>query len=225
MLVLGLTALRPRASGRPAVRMDQGVTAPEDDDAELLKRMAQQRLLGKTETQVRRTSWTLLALPLHESRTRAAAHLHRPPSRRSSSCVTSAPPQILEEMVKSEMGLDMDLSFFDKPTPPTGGDGAARKTLTEKQERLLSGKDIQVPAGVPMDSRYLDSLKSFIGDEASKAVERTAEKDEAAEEEEVRPGRASAPATPFRLRLRLVDPNSKRSQILTQAWSGPWSGP
>ena len=32
-------------------------------------------------------------------------------------------PQILEEMVKSEMGLDMDLSFFDKPAPPTGGDG------------------------------------------------------------------------------------------------------
>ena len=118
-------------------------------------------------------------------------------------------PQILEEMVKSEMGLDMDLSFFDKPAPPTGGDGAASKTLTEKQERLLSGKDIQVPAGVPMDSRYLDSLKSFIGDEASKAVESTEEK------EEVRPDRASAPATPFRLRLRLVDPNSKRSPILT----------
>ena len=92
MLVLGLTALRPRAAGRPAVRMDQGVTAPEDDDAELLKRMAQQRLLGKTETQVHRTSWTPLALPLHESRTRAAAHLHRPPSRHSSGCVTSAPP-------------------------------------------------------------------------------------------------------------------------------------
>ena len=115
--------------------------------------------------------------------------------------------QILEEMVKSEMGLDMDLSFFDEPAPATGGDGAASKTLTEKQERLLSGKDIQVPAGVPMDSRYLDSLKSFIGDEASKAVESTAEKEEAAEEEEVRPGgRASAPATPFRLRLRLVRP-------------------
>ena len=114
-------------------------------------------------------------------------------------------PQILEEMVKSEMGLDMDLSFFDKPAPPTGGDGAASKTLTEKQERLLSGKDIQVPAGVPMDSRYLDSLKSFIGDEASKAVESTEEEAEA-EEEEVRPDRASAPATPFRLRLRLVRP-------------------
>ena len=50
MLVLGLTALRSRAAGRPAVRMDQGVTAPDDDDADLLKRMAQQRLLGKTET-------------------------------------------------------------------------------------------------------------------------------------------------------------------------------
>ena len=109
-------------------------------------------------------------------------------------------PQILEEMVKSEMGLDMDLSFFDEPAPATGGDGAASKTLTEKQERLLSGKDIQVPAGVPMDSRYLDSLKSFIGDEASMAVESTEE------EEEVRPDRASAPATPFRLRLRLVRP-------------------
>ena len=108
-------------------------------------------------------------------------------------------------MVKSEMGLNMDLSFFDKPAPPTGGDGAASKTLTEKQERLLSGKDIQVPAGVPMDSRYLDSLKSFIGDEASKAVESTEEEAEA-EEEEVRPDRASAPATPFRLRLRLVRP-------------------
>ena len=109
-------------------------------------------------------------------------------------------------MVKSEMGLDMDLSFFDEPAPPTGSDGAASKTLTEKQERLLSGKDIQVPAGVPMDSRYLDSLKSFIGDEASKAVESTEEKEEAAAEEEVRPDRASAPATPFRLRLRLVRP-------------------
>ena len=86
----------------------------------------------------------------------------------------------------------------------TGGDGAASKTLTEQQERLLSGKDIQVPAGVPMDSRYLDSLKSFIGDEASKAVESTEEKEEGAEEEEeVRPGRASVPATPFRLHLRL----------------------
>ena len=50
MLVLGLAALRSRAAGRPAVRMDQGVTAPDDDDADLLKRMAQQRLLGKTET-------------------------------------------------------------------------------------------------------------------------------------------------------------------------------
>ena len=50
MLVLGLTALRSRAAGRPAVRMDQGVTAPDDDDADLLKRMAQQRLLGETET-------------------------------------------------------------------------------------------------------------------------------------------------------------------------------
>ena len=102
------------------------------------------------------------------------------------------------------MGLDMDLSFFDEPAPPTGSDGAASKTLTEKQERLLSGKDIQVPAGVPMDSRYLDSLKSFIGDEASMAVESTEEK--AAAEEEVRPDRASAPATPFRLRFRLVRP-------------------
>ena len=50
MLVLGLTALRPRTAGRPAVRMDQGVTAPDDDDADLLKRMAAQRLIGKTET-------------------------------------------------------------------------------------------------------------------------------------------------------------------------------
>ena len=128
--------------------MDQGVTAPEDDDAELLKRMAQQRLLGKTET------------------------------------------QILEEMVKSEMGLDMDLSFFDEPAPPAGGGGAASKTLTERQERLLSGKDIQVPAGVPMDSRYLDSLTSFIGDEASKAVESTPQSTPA--EEAAAPAAAAA---------------------------------
>ena len=203
MLVLGLTALRPRASGRPAVRMDQGVTAPEDDDAELLKRMAQQRLLGKTETQVCRTSWTCRCTRAARVQlltcTALLPAVHLAASRRLL-------PQILEEMVKSEMGLDMDLSFFDQPAPPTGGDGAARKTLTEKQERLLSGKDIQVPAGVPMDSRYLDSLKSFIGDDASKAVESTEEKEEAAEEEEVRPDRASAPATPFRLRLRLVRP-------------------
>ena len=102
MLVLGLTALRPRAAGRPAVRMDLGVTAPDNDDADLLRRMARQRLLGKTET------------------------------------------QILEEMVKSEMGLDMDLSFFDDPAPPMD-DGEASKTL--------------------------ESLKSHIDDEASKTLE------------------------------------------------------
>ena len=206
MLVLGLTALRPHAAGRPAVRMDQGVTASGDDDAELLKRMAQQRLLGKTETQVRPAGRCWPCRCTRAARVQLltctallpAVHLAAP---------RRLLPQILEEMVKSEMGLDMDLSFFDKPAPPTGGDGAASKTLTEKQERLLSGKDIQVPAGVPMDSRYLDSLKSFIGDEASKAVESTEEKQEAEEEEEeVRPGRASAPATPFRLRLRLVRP-------------------
>ena len=208
MLVLGLTALRPHAAGRPAVRMDQGVTASGDDDAELLKRMAQQRLLGKTETQV-------CAAPAGR---RLPCRCTRAARVQLLTCTALLPavhlaaprrllPQILEEMVKTEMGLDMDLSFFDEPAPPTGGDGAASKTLTEQQERLLSGKDIQVPAGVPMDSRYLDSLKSFIGDEASKAVESTEEKEEVAEEEEeVRPGRASAPATPFRLRLRLVRP-------------------
>ena len=68
-----------------------------------------------------------------------------------------------------------------------------------------------MPAGVPMDSRYLDSLKSFIGDEAS-SVESTEEK-EAAEEEEVRlagpphpqPLQASASASAS------SDPNSKRT--------------
>ena len=68
MLVLGLTALRSRAAGRPAVRMDQGVTPPDDDDAELLKRMAQQRLLGKTETQVRRTQQVAALRALQPSR-------------------------------------------------------------------------------------------------------------------------------------------------------------
>ena len=42
-------------------------------------------------------------------------------------------------MVKSEMGLDMDLSFFDEPAPPTGSDGAASKTLTEKQPQRGPG--------------------------------------------------------------------------------------
>ena len=107
MLVLGLTALRPHAAGRPAVRMDQGVTASGDDDAELLKRMAQQRLLGKTETQVcaapagRRLPCRCTRAARVQLLTCAAllfaVHLAAP--RRL--------PQILEEMVKSEMGLEM----------------------------------------------------------------------------------------------------------------------
>ena len=182
MLVLGLTALRPRAACRPAVRMDQGVTAPEDDDAELLKRMAQQRLLGKTETQVRVrcTSRTPLALPParepHACSCSPAPRSFSPSiwlrhvgSRRSSRRWSS--PRWGSTWSGLGLGLGLanpnpnpnpnpnrnpnqDLSFFDEPAPPAGGGGAASKTLTERQERLLSGKDIQVPAGVPMDSRY-----------------------------------------------------------------------
>ena len=77
-MLVALVALRPRAASRPAVRMNQGATVEDDDD--VLRRMAQQRLLGKTDT------------------------------------------EILESMVRSEMGLDMDLSFFDdsapQPAPP-----------------------------------------------------------------------------------------------------------
>tara|TARA_B100000795_G_scaffold231995_1_gene190093 strand:+ start:91 stop:213 length:123 start_codon:yes stop_codon:yes gene_type:complete len=40
-------------------------------------------------------------------------------------------------MVKSEMGLDMDLSFFDAPAPPMDA-GEGGKTLTESQESLLT---------------------------------------------------------------------------------------
>ena len=40
-------------------------------------------------------------------------------------------------MVKSEMGLDMDLSFFDDPAPPMDA-GEGGKTLTESQESLLT---------------------------------------------------------------------------------------
>jgi hypothetical protein len=73
-------------------------------------------------------------------------------------------------MVKSEMGLDMDLSFFDEPAPPMDDGGEA-------------GKTIQVPADVPMDSRSLESLKSHIDDEASKTLETMAKAGTAAEEE------------------------------------------
>ena len=94
MLVLGLTALRSRAAGRPAVRMDQGVTPPDDDDAELLKRMAQQRLLGKTETQVRRTQQVAALRALQPSR---EPHAYSwppcwPPPRRDPGCAATSAP-------------------------------------------------------------------------------------------------------------------------------------
>ena len=84
-------------------------------------------------------------------------------------------------MVKSEMGLDMDLSFFDEPAPPMDDGGEAGKTLTESQESLLTGKTLKV-AGVPMDARYLESLKSHIDDEASKTLDSLSVEGQEAEE-------------------------------------------